>query len=329
MQQLTTDTLEKLSEDQVVHLTMRQLQLLGPSAAPPALCENRTDGRHPHIGTSPHGMLVVSRSGLLCPVCSLAGEPSLVKVTAAEMEAATEGFFSYVPNTPQTFFTVQAKQREWEEWEDSGTVLASQVVRPLTNYLQALGKELDAKNHPGQRIDGFPLNLLLRVHNLAEHGSQIRKEILGWLETERALRPRNHWMDALTVSEGGELIFNKKLHTLAAWRGKQETYFKGAAEAFETLKKDLSFVSHFQTEEDVAALEAPDATRLFPARPLERRVRDLKSIAPQLALLVEALDGKELEEVATALQGVLPRPLQLTDGDEQHQGLECSREEKA
>lgn len=321
MQQLTTSTLEKLDEDQVVHMTLRQLQLLGPDAAPPALCESRTDGRHPHIGTSPHGMLVVSRAGLLCPVCSLAGGSSLVKVTAAEMEAATEAFFSHVPSTPQSYFTVQAKLREWEEWEDSGTVLASQVVRPLTNYLQALGKELEAKNHPGQRIDGFPLNLLLRVHNLAERGSHIRKEILGWLETERALRPRNHWMDALTVSDDGELTFNNKLHTLAAWRGKQETYFKGAAEGFEALKKGLTYVAHFQAEEDAVALEAPDATRLFPARPLERRVRDLKAIAPQLALLVEALDGKELEEVATALQGALPRH-QLAAGNGESNSLE-------
>lgn len=321
MQQLTTDTLEKLDDNQVVHLTLRQLQLLGPTATPPALCDNRSDARHPHIGSSPHGMLVVSRAGLLCPVCCLAGEPSLVKVTAAEMEAATDAFFSHVTSNPQTYFTVQAKLREWEDWEDSGTVLATQVVRPLTNYLQALGKELEAKNHPGQRIDGFPLNLLLRVHNLAEHGSQIRKEILGWLETERALRPRNHWMDALAISDDGELTFNNKLHTLAAWRGKQETYFKGAAEAFETFKKDLSFVSHFQAEEDVAALEAPDATRLFPARPLERRIRELKGIAPQLALLVEALDGKELEEVATALQAALPRP-QLAAENEEPPALE-------
>lgn len=324
MQQPTTNTLERLDEDQVVHLTLRQLYLLGAEAASPGLCENRTDGRHPHIGSSPPGVLVATRAGMICPVCSILGESHLVKVTSAEMEAATEAFFNDVPNTPQTYFTVQAKLSEWVEWEDSGTVLASLVVRPLANYLQALGKDLEANNHPGHRIDGFPLNLLLRVHNLAEHGSQIRKEILGWLETERALRPRNHWMDAITVSDDGELRFNNKLHTLAAWRGKQETYFKAAAEGFDKLKRGLGFVAHFQTKEDEVALTAPDTARLFPARPLERPVKELKAISSQLALLVEALEGKELAEVAAALQAALPRPLELTGGKDQAPALESS-----
>ncbi|WP_446940029.1 hypothetical protein, partial [Pseudomonas aeruginosa] len=101
---------------------------------------------------------------------------------------------------------------------------------------------------------------------------------------------------------------------LAAWRGKQETYFKSAAEGFDNLKRGLEFVAHFQTKEDEVALTAPDTTRLFPARPLERPVKELKAIAPQLARLVEALEGKELAEVAAALQAALPRPIELTGG---------------
>ncbi|HGM8087291.1 TPA: hypothetical protein ACKP9S_003662 [Pseudomonas aeruginosa] len=318
MRQPTANMLDRLDEDQVLHLTMRQLGLLGPDADQPALCEHRTDGHHRVIGSAPLGMLAVNRAGLICPICCMVGESTLVKVSAGEMAAATDAFFNNVPLTPQTMFTVQARHREWEEWVDNGGVLAVLVIRPLADFIRALTAELSAAGHPGPRIDRFPLGLLLKVYNLAEHGSQARKEILGWLETERAINPRNHWMDAITVSETGDLSYNEDLHNLATWRGKQETYFNSAAELFDQLKGKLAYVSLFQGKEDGATLTTPDLTRLFPMRPLERPVKELKTIAPQLALLVEALDGKPLAEVAAALQKSLPTPPLLQGAEHAH-----------
>lgn len=327
MQLPTTNTLDRLDEDQVLHLTLRQLGLLGPEADKPALCERRTDGRHPLIGSSPLGTLAVNRAGLICPICCMVGESKVLRVTAEEMAAATEAFSCQLPRTPQTLFSLQERCREWEESTGTGDVLSSLVTRPLSNFIKALTAELTATNHPGPRIDGFPLNLLLKVYNLAEHGSHVRKEILGWLETERAVSPRNHWMDAITVSDTGDLSFNHQLHTLAAWRGKQETYFNSAAEAFDKLKRGLFYVSHFQDKEEEVALTAPDVTRLFPMRPLEQPVKELKAIAPQLALLVEALDGKPLAQVAAALQKALPSSPQLQGGDEKPIGLSLEKGE--
>lgn len=308
MQPLQSTTLETLDDNQILHLTLRQLGLLGSDADKPALCEHRNDGNHRVIGSAPLGMLAVNPAGLICPICCLIGESPLVKVTSDEMDSATDAFFSNVPLTPQTYFTVQTRYKEWEEWADNAVVLASLVIRPLTSFIRALTKEFSATSHPGPRIDRFPLGLLLNVYNLADHGSQVRKEILGWLETERAINPRNHWMDAITVSETGDLSYNEDLHNLATWRGKQETYFNSAAELFDQLKGKLAFVSLYQGKEDSATLTTPDLTRLFPMRPLERPVKELKTIAPQLALLVDALDGKPLAEVAAALQKALPTP---------------------
>lgn len=313
----THETLERLDDNQVLHLTMRQLQLLGPDADPPVLCEKRADGNHPAIGSAPRGMLVANRAGLICPVCSLLGEIKPQRITSSEMDLASEAFFKRVPLTSHTLTTVKIRHDEWDEWTKSGEVLANLVTHPLSNFIKALTAELSNGNHPGPKIEQFPLILLLKVHNLAEHGSQVRHEILGWLETERAINPRNHWMDALTVSDAGELSFNEELHTLAAWRGKQETYFNSASELFDKLKGKLEYVSHFQGKEDEVALTAPDVTRLFPARPLLHPVRQLKSIAPQLALLVKALDGKPLADVASALQASLPRQ-QLEQGRDKH-----------
>ncbi|HGO9799929.1 TPA: hypothetical protein ACLEB8_005124 [Pseudomonas aeruginosa] len=316
MQPHQNATLEQLDDNQILHLTLRQLELLGPDADKPALCEHRNDGNHRVIGSAPLGMLAVNPAGLICPICCLLGESPLVKVTADEMDSATDAFFSNIPLTPQTHFTVQARYKEWEEWADNAVVLASLVIRPLTSFMRALTKEFSATSHPGPRIDRFPLSLLLKVYNLAEHGSQVRKEILGWLETERAVNPRNHWMDAITVSDAGDLSYNEDLLDMATCRGKQETYFNSAAELFDQLKGKLAFVSLFQSKEDEAALTAPDLTRLFPMRPLERPVKELKAIAPQLAQLVDALDGKPLAEVAAALQKTLRTPPLLQGGDE-------------
>ncbi|HHK0379431.1 TPA: hypothetical protein ACQQJB_003605 [Pseudomonas aeruginosa] len=313
----THETLEKLDDNQVLHLTLRQLQLLGPDAGPQVLCEHRSDGNHPAIGSAPMGMLVANRAGLICPVCSMLGEIKPQRITSSEMALASEAFFKRLPLTPNTLTTVKIRHDEWDEWTKSGEVLANLVTHPLSNFIKALTAELSRGNHPGPIIEQFPLMLLLKVHNLAEHGSQVRHEILGWLETERAINPRNHWMDALTVSDTGELSFNKELHTLAAWRGKQETYFNGASELFDKLKSDLKFVSHFQEKEDEVAFTAPDVTRLFPARPLQHPVRQLKSIAPKLALLVEALEGKPLADVASALQSGLTHK-QLAPGRDNH-----------
>jgi hypothetical protein len=313
----THETLERLDDNQVLHLTLRQLQLLGPDADPPVLCEKRSDGNHPAIGSAPRGMLVANRAGLICPVCSMLGEIKPQRITSSELDLASEAFFKQVPLTPQTLTTVKIRHDEWDEWTKGNEVLASLVTHPLSNFIKALTAELSSGNHPGPKIDQVPLMLLLKVHNVAEHGSRVRHEILSWLETERAINPRNHWMDALTVSDTGDLSFNEELHTLAALRGKQETYFNSASELFDKLKGNLEYVSHFQGKEDEITLTAPDVTRLFPARPLQHPVRQLKSIAPQLALLIDALEGKPLSDVASALQASLTRQ-QLVQGRDHH-----------
>lgn len=327
MHHSTSEILEKLDDDQVLHLTLRQLKLLGPDAGSPQLCDHRFDGNHSIIGSAPLGMLAVSRGGLICPVCFMLGDITPLRVSADNVSIATNAFFDQLPISSNTLITVQSRLDEWVEWSNNGGVLANLVTRPLSNYIKVLTAELSRLNHPGPSIESFPLMLLLKLYNLAEPASQIRHDIRGWLETERAINPRNHWMDAITVSDTGDLSFNKELHTLAAWRGKQETYFNSGSELFDQLKGKLKFVSHFQEKEEDVSLTAPDVTRFFPMRPLQHPVQQLKAIAPQLALLVEALDGKPLAEVAAVLQAALPHNQQALVNNDQTLGLPAGESE--
>jgi hypothetical protein len=64
------EILEKLDDNQVLHLTLRQLQLLGPDAGPQVLCEHRSDGNHPAIGSAPMGRMSLLRCSHVCPISS-------------------------------------------------------------------------------------------------------------------------------------------------------------------------------------------------------------------------------------------------------------------
>lgn len=298
-------SLKRLDPNQILHLTLRQLQLLGPDAGPVALCENRDDGNHPAIGNSSCGMLLVNPAGLICPICSLSGSFKTKAISTSEMTLASEAFINWLPLNAQTLRATIAAHDQWEQWGAAGGVLDTLVTRPLKSFIATLQATLARGGYPGPRIGKFPLALLLKVYNLAEHGSQTRHEILGWLETEREFNPQQHWLDALTVEESGELSFSEELHNVAIYRGKQETRFNSAERDFEQFKSQLEFISRFQRTEDEIALTTPDVTRLFPERILAQPVRQLKSIAPQLASLVEALEDKSLTEIATALQTVI------------------------
>lgn len=294
--------IQPLSHEQVMHLNVCQVGIgfAGPDAR--AVCVNREDGKHAILGGALGNMIAVRR-GFICPVCEYSLPLHQVASESLEVAARSEAITSPDANC---LTIARTRIAEYESYaEHNGYTLAHIMCDSLERYVAYVTKELSKPRWPGPSIAAFPLKLLLNLYNLADQGSAIRKEILSWLEEQRALNHRQHWIEAIVVADNGNLLFDKRRYDLACWRGKQETYFESAVQGFEKLKRGLEFVSHFQSSEDAEAAAIPPANTLFPPRPLAREAQELKSIAPELAVLVGAIQQKGLHQIAQSLQSTL------------------------
>jgi hypothetical protein len=159
-------------------------------------------------------------------------------------------------------------------------------------------------------LTGFQLDTLLQLHNAAEAGSEVRKIVIDWLHAERALNPRQHWLEAIISDREGALQMDKSLYEHACYRGKQETYFEVASKGFEELKRGMNFVVLFQGEEEAARanLTSSGHQALFAPRDLIAPVKSLKALAPKLERLNAVFQQNELSGLAHALQ---PAPIQV------------------
>lgn len=301
----------RLSDEDQMALNLRQVGIGLDSVSDRFACANRENGSHEVMGGALGNLVAVPR-GFICPACDYTISAS--DIPAQSISAAHESVAIKSPSA-QSKADAEARMAEYHRYADiPGRELAYIMCRSFKRYVDFATKELQKPKWKGPTLDGIPVTLLLSLHNNAEPGSTSRKDVLTWLEVERALRPRQHWMDAIEITETGDLIFNDDLYTLACWRGKQETYFESAAKGFEALQKGLQFVSHFQKSEDKSAAGLPAATRLFSQRELLPEVQSLKAFAPQLAQFVQALDKKSLSEITRTLQLPAPQPDQIAQG---------------
>ncbi|MGI0646844.1 hypothetical protein ACRCPS_17665 [Pseudomonas aeruginosa] len=298
-----------LSVEQRDLLNLMQSSIGRAAGFKPVLCRKRNDGAHVAIAGMPAGLMIVGPKGFICPVCPFR-KP--VSAKPADLERAQDSI-EFVPLTRETLALTRELLVELEGLAAGAVPRVAPLIRSLESFAKRVEKELCKPKYGGPIIDSIPLNFLLALHNLDEHGA-VRREIIEWLDQERATNPRNHWMDSIEVLPNGHLAYNRQLFELAAWRGKQETYFNSATESFERVLKALEAVSRNHASEDRVLGELPDVERLFPMRELQPDVKRLKSMAPQLQQIMEALGGRSLADVSAVLHGAIPQlaePLRL------------------
>lgn len=297
------------SENSIARLETWQIDLLNLMQSSiglavgfkPVLCRKRNDGAHVGIAGAPAGIMLVASKGFYCPVCAYR-KPIAVK--PADIDRAQD-FNELVPMTKETLVNIQDLIAELEELVAEVIPRASPQLRSLEAFAKRVHQELTKPKYGGPIIESLPLTFLLALHNMDEHGA-IRREIIDWLEREREANPRNHWMDSIEVLPNGDLAYNKELFQLAAWRGKQETYFNAAAKEFDGVLAALEAVARNHASEDEALLNTQAVPRLFPMRDLQPDVKRLKSMAPKLRQLMDMLGGRSLAEVSAVLPGVIP-----------------------
>lgn len=294
-----------LSEDEVLALNLRQAGIGQSDTSLRVICPNASDGRHEIIGGA-LGNMVAARACFACPFCE--HQVAIADIAADSIRAALDAEPFCSPDG-HTLLQAQDRIREYKVIGDRGGQYgAAYVLVTSLGRFETHASKLMKPKWGGEPIKSFPLALLLHLHNVAEPCSPVRKEIVDWLQGQRALNERQHWLDALTVTPTGELIIDNARLTYAAWRGKQETYFNAAAEQFEKMKRDLAFVARFQRSEDEAKATLQDKGEpLFRERQLLPEVGALKQQANRLTQMLEALGNGGLAQlVLDAPQ--LPQP---------------------
>ncbi|EPJ7982350.1 hypothetical protein L4Z68_001357 [Pseudomonas aeruginosa] len=300
----------RLSTESMMHLNVRQVGIGLTEASVRFLCPNRLEG-HFELGGALGNMIAIP-AGMLCPICS--HQIPLSDIPAETLEGAAA---SVAITQPELEMQAKAKAQisAYENFAQTHDYpLAFMMATSLKEYVGHVSAVRSKPKWPGPTIDAFPLTFLVAIHNLADAGSSIRDEIRQWMEKEHELRPRQHWLEAILLTDEGDLVFHKDLYSRACYRGKQETYFKSAHDQFEGLKSKLQFVSLFQGLEDGEAEKHLPSNTLFATRQLSRELQALKAMAPELKKLAQAIEGKGLQDVATALQPGLTH-LALPDGN--------------
>ncbi|ELN4740356.1 hypothetical protein ACEP28_32415 [Pseudomonas aeruginosa] len=301
----------RLSTEAMMHLNVRQIGIGPPEGSERLLCPNRADGHYELGGAL--GNLIAIPAGMLCPICS--HQVPLSEIPAETLEAAAASEAITHPSL-EMLGKAEDQITAYENFAQSQDYpLAFMMATSLKEYVAHVSAVRRKPKWPGPSVEQFPISFLIAIHNLAEAGGPIRHEIREWLDKEHELRPRQHWLEAILLTEEGDLVFHQDLYSRACYRGKQETYFKSAHEQFEGLKSKLQFVSLFQGLEDGEAEKHLPSNTLFATRQLSRELQALKAMAPELKKIAQALEGKGLQDVASALQPGLTH-LALPDGND-------------
>lgn len=140
-----------------------------------------------------------------------------------------------------------------------------------------------------------PIEFLLQLHNALPAGNQLRADIIHMMKNIGEKAVKAHWTRAVVQRDDGTLYFDERLYDAAVWRGKQDTYAESAENAFEKLHSSMSFVSHFQIEEDKTLNQIQSSsiigTPIVPfAQPSVTAAR-LKEHAQALTALVEKMES--------------------------------------
>lgn len=297
------------SDDEVMALNLRQAGIGLSDPRQRVVCTNASDGKHEILGGA-LGNMIAAPAYYVCPFC----DHQLAPIdTAPELVRSALAAESFLAPDGHTLLLAQERMKEFKSVGDRGghNGLAYVMVTFLQRYTEHASKRMRPK-WGGMSIEAFPLELLLRLHNLAEPGSAVRREVIDWLHGQRALKERQHWLDAITIAPSGDLIFDSARHTYAAWRGKQETYFASALKGLEAVKDGLSSVARFQQEEEVVKAALPDMGEpLFRERQLLPEVAALKLQADRLEQMLSSLKACGLADLLTAA----PQVHQLTTQD--------------
>lgn len=311
-QSLAASPRSLLTKDQILALSIQQagIGLLSPEKR--ITCPNRDDSKHQIIGGA-LGNMVVTRTGFKCVFCAF--DIPAIDLPQDLIDSAAG---SPALNSPSAENLLMAQARAEEFYDlaesDEAFVMGYLMASSLKQYGELASAAIRKAKGSSPALTGFQLDTLLQLHNAAEPGSEVRKIVIDWLHAERALNPRQHWLEAIVYEGDGALQMDAGLYKHACYRGKQETYFDVASKGFEELKRGMNFVVLFQGEEE-AALENLTGSRhqaLFEPRDLNAPVKSLKALAPKLERLNAVFQQNELSGLALALQ---PAPIQSIASD--------------
>ena len=292
-----------LTIEEMDRLNIHQLGL--PECAPTtrAVCPDADDEHHyPLAGLK--GLLIANRRGFMCPIC---GYDVRFGKSQFDLGAIQASSVLWTTKDPRVIDRVRAMAPEFDRIKDmnANATTAYSILSCIDRFAEARTKDFQ-KLRNGPKIEGFPVSFLIQLHNAFPRGAEGRELVLNMLRIERMVTPRQHWLEALAFDENGDLKLDQARYDRACWRGKQETYYSGAAKHLEQLRSDLNMVVTFQKEEDAADLALAPMETLFDERPVLQQVAALKSVSAQFELLTRAIRQADLPELAQAVRADSP-----------------------
>lgn len=299
----TLDELPTITIEQMDKLNIHQLGLVEGAAKLRAVCPSAADDHHfPLAGLK--GLLLANRRGYMCPVCGFTvhyGQSQFGPETAEASASLWNG------TDPRVIDQVRGMAAEFDRIKDlnANSSMAYSMLSCIERFAEKRTKDFQSPRN-GPTLDNVPVSFLIQLHNAYPRGSEGRELVQNFFRVERMLKPRQHWLEALVFDESGDLKIDKARFDRACWRGKQETYYQGAAKHLEQIRSDLNMVVHFQRQEDVADAALVPMEAMFDERPVLQQVADLKSVSAQFELLTRAISRADLPELAQAVRSDSP-----------------------
>lgn len=313
MSNIEKQTLEApFTDEQVRAFNINQI-LMGFKQAPDStgalICPNFTSEAHEPIA-GVLGLLIGTRMVIACPCCEFFRKSAPDHLL--EAIPSTEGTLDD-PEYPAMLAFVREADIQLRDLLD-----ADRHFTALNTMQTAIGqfmKDLSSRFRPkGPTLEAVPLSLMLTLYNQSPPDSITRRVIIGYIQADNAMKPRQHWMGGLYVNTQGDLRFDEALYEKTVWRGKQETYFETVEKSYDDLQRSLKSLHRFQELEDNSTVLLSDTQPLLPVRPLRAEVAQLKSIQPKIAALVEAMEGRSFANLAANIR---PEPQASLAGAEQ------------
>lgn len=289
-----------LTDDQVKTINVNQVLASHEpfqNSRSPSLCPHLEAGKHDAIA-GVVGLLIATKAVIVCPCCDYVQK----SVPSGLLDAlpATCGPLDDTDYPNLLAFMRDADEQLQALLDGDRYYMGLNVLRPnVGQYLKDLSSRFRSK---GPTLESVPLALMLTLHNQAPPDSATRRIIIGFINAENVLKPRQHWMGGLYLNAEGDLGFDEALYEKTVWRGKQETYFERIEKGYEQLQSGLKFLHHFQKREDDSSSLPSDIQPLLPIRDLQDQVAHLKRIQPKVEALVEAMEGRTFAQLAANIR---------------------------
>lgn len=314
MTKIVNQALESpFTDEQVKTFNINQVlaghkQMQGATGA--LICpEAASDGHEPIAGVV--GLLIGTKMVIACPCCDYYTKAA--PTSTLEAIPSTEGPLDD-PEYPALLGFVREANTQLQELlnADRHFTALNTMQSNVGQYLKDLSSRFRPK---GPSLEAVPLSLMLTLHNQSPPDSITRRVIIGYIQADNVMKPRQHWMGGLYLNAKGDLCFDEALYEKTVWRGKQETYFETVEKSYEHLQQSLKSLHRFQGLEDSITALPSDIRPLLPVRPLKAEVAQLKSIQPRIEALVEAMEGRSFANLAANIR---PEPnASLTGAAEQ------------